>query len=313
MLSQEQMQKLEIWITISEMICKSYNELINAEVMYGRDSREYQRALRDIRIKLDTEKEVSEEILENPILYDNIMFCLENCGGMQNGAFRIKKRLEKDCSLQYDVLLANSVNQFAGNEYSLSRDICNLINEKKIDNLIEVIYLLLGDRKRISLIDKKIGTETDEQKRMMLIDFKNNIISISGDLEQWYFGLGNNVDSYLIDDDEIMARFLEIPVEEYSRRKQNAIKKRVFCVENHFVGKDDSEIEKTRFELSVILRPFISLLPPEEIESLYQEFKKKNQYGFPNLSVRAIESTYRDALEDSREDEKIRRLIPGNS
>lgn len=313
MLNQKQVENLGSWITISEMICESYEELTHAEFMYGRDSREYQKALRDVRIKLDMEKDINGEFFENPLLYDNIMFFLENFNRMQKGAFRIKKRLEKDYSLQYEVLLANYIAEFAGNEYSLSLNTCNLIKEKKIDNFIEIIYLLLGERKVISLVDKKIGSESDEQKRRMLIDFKNNIISKSEDLEQWYFGLGNSVDSYLIDDDEVMARFLEIPVEEYIMRKQNAIKKRISCVEKHFVERDDSEIEETRFDLSVILRPFISLLPPEEIEKLYQEFKKKNQYGFPNLSVRAIESTYADALEDSREDERIRKLIPGNS
>ena len=160
-------------------------------------------------IKLDMEKEVNQEFLENPALYDDIMFCFENCIRMQSGAFRIKQRLDKKFSLRYEAFLNSFVDGTVGDEYSLSKDTYDAFKETKINLFIKILYNLLGERKIVSLIDKKVAFEKDENVRNMLITFKNSIISKSEDLEQWYFGIGRLQGDFYITSYRNLSHFHE--------------------------------------------------------------------------------------------------------
>lgn len=324
MLDQKQIKELSRWIVISEIISNLYDELSQTELLYGRESREYQKVAGDIQRNLELENEIEKEFFENSVdLYNIIVSFLEridNLPGVKMATGRIISRLERDYGLQCDVFTDKQNKQvesiFGQNHFfpdAKERALDNIqkiIVDGRVNIFINIICRILGERKMLTLIDEEFEKEPDEKIRETMIRFKNDAIAKNKDLEQWYLGLGNSVDMYLIDDDEIMANFLQISSEDYTARKKQAIKTIVSSMEEGFLSYNDDYVERIHHVLTFLFRPTLSLLSPLEIEEFHKEFTERHAKDSSSLCVKVMDDAIVGAISDSKKDVKIKKMMP---
>ena len=60
MLDQKQIHELSKWVVTSVAISSLYEELSTVELLYGRESREYQKVVSDIQEKIEIENEIKQ-------------------------------------------------------------------------------------------------------------------------------------------------------------------------------------------------------------------------------------------------------------
>lgn len=246
-LSNKEMHEVELWTSISDTITILYDELIDAEIEYGVFSKEYNAVMNKIKLSLEVESEIENNFFENPDLLTKIC---HYPAFVANG--RLQERLEND----YRAILNNKdskINQRMNTSLekivSLLNDddkktfLCNITKQSNKLILCNYSFLLTENKSFLSLIEKELGNNPDEERRKELISLKNMVISSMGALEKMYFSICD-FDS-LLSFEGMFSEYADISMEEYRNLKNIYFKEKCFkYIESLNSAKKDGESEQ---------------------------------------------------------------------
>lgn len=248
----KQVDDLNCWRKLSKNILGLYNALGRDELLYGRESAEYQKRKEYIEACLEIESDIEKRFLSNDALYQSALDYINDSSLGFNRIFSRK---------------CNSVCAF-GNRIFDSDNF-----ESTCRDVESIIFSNLKDKSMIEFIDDELQHETDYNKRDLLIYSKNYILAHNRSLECWYLMGEKDRDFSLMADDELTARMLGIPLEQYRKDIKNLINNdiRGHIAEylERLLNGFDPEIESFEMEVKSLAR----LLNVDEIEILQSEIR----------------------------------------
>ena len=292
-------------IDISNRISKLYEELTDAEIKYGRDSKEYKNKSVAIDLSCEYEDGIIDKIFEDSSVVS--LFCSYL---KKRPCDRLDKRINSDLDLasflfyvmmneEYDNIMEKMTSEREGLMKKLSssfplpdgdlkkyyelmengvrlppRDIYLRSKYDKIgiNSMSSVVFGLLLCKKIILIIEEYLEREEDPQVRAFLIAKKNSILCENKLVEAWYFGFSNNLDCLTIDIDSFAASFINCDEEYYTHIKNEYFDQIAYAEANFMIhGEETSKEEKISQEL--IFLAAILCMDTKHLDMNYQAFR----------------------------------------
>lgn len=251
----KQLDDLRYLKKLSKDILGLYNSLCRDEFLYGRESLEYQKRKGYIETCVEMEDEILASFSSDPLMYQE---ALDYINDSSLGFERIVLRDSNSITLTYEDTIRNE-------NYESVRG-----------NTLEVIFNNLRDKNMIEYIDSELETVQDADRKDLLIFSKNHILAHNRSLERWYLGGEKDRDFMLLENEEEVAKILDITLEQYRSNIKGFVSFEMaknICGYLQVVLSGREFMDYESFEMNVgALSRMLSAEEKEEIKAEIKEF-----------------------------------------
>ena len=196
-------------IKYSLLVNRSFDDKTLQEMLaFNNESAAYYKALSYIKAKLRTKKEIEDK--------------LKKLGYTNNVVLNTIKRLEKQKYLNDDIYIkayiSDQVNLTLKGPKKISQELIKLgFKEEIVNTYIDKYSNDLWEEKIIKIINKKIKSNHNLSKKMLINKIKSDLINLGYNLEM-INKLLNNIDYQ--NDEEILNKEINKAIKKYSRKYQ---------------------------------------------------------------------------------------------
>jgi hypothetical protein len=212
--------------------------------------------------------------------------------------YRLKMKFEYEYDFVEKLFLSNSHERYDSllEKYAITmpRDqfISNMYEEYGRDVLLPTIFKLLERKKLLILIDLYLKDCKDDNQKIILLNEKYMILARDENLENWYFGYGDDVSCMLVDVDYIVADSFGIPLDYYLVQKNDYFAKDCDEMTKKALG-EDLKISNLRVVYESFLMAVLLNMDLKTLNGSYKVFRNASLDGkYDGDNVDFIEGVY---------------------
>lgn len=325
-LTDNQIELLNSWDKISHIVEKIYEEIIQAEITYGKDSDEYRKIAEKLEIALEAESGLENEFTSEPEIF---LLAKEHLPIDENN--RIMARQKKNVTLRRSLIelmyrnLNNDILENLHEEIGLHSFLLEGIKKalqdkasekaKREESLFTTTYIFenIIERNYLYLLESEIEEEQNPKRKEILIKEKYSLLSRNQGLEKHYFRFGIDLDLELMDENEFVAESLGIPLDEYKKLKKEYLASRAEVIIHYLLPKSQKHLRETEKEvIGIELRSILLELGTGDLEYLYDSFEEGKSFCENDNCASYIADAFDKSVIDFNNECKRKRKIPNN-
>ena len=270
----EDERKIDEISSLSSVIMRQYDLLTDAELLYGKESEEYKKVVRNIELASELDEELKEPLYKDARLALRFRDGVASRGDTRNAGI-----MSCDYVLTDQIFYSSKSNDFqllndfgrvlCDRETFLEREYYPSVRTIKLKGALTTLH----QKTYIKILDDEIARTEDPVLKRALVEEKNATIMINPQLESWYFFWFKRDEALYVEDDETVAKTLGMDIKEYQRLKKLFFSEQVDDIEHMLIEKDDeAKLPENLLINKLKLISTLANLDPAAVSRKYNDF-----------------------------------------